>query len=251
VVADDAGSVLSSSIVRHLSVLTRAGGYRLVGRSFTRRAVAGLGLALALAGLVPGRAWRVGRLAVTAMHEAGHAVVAVLAGRKVSAVHLRPDASGVTVHRGTLGRGGRLVTAAAGYPAPGVVGVAGAWLVAGGHARWWLGALGGLGAIMAVLWVRNWFGLALMVALVAGIGWLLASGTAGTETLVGAAVAWYLVLGGLRATLELFGDRNSSDATDLARIARPHLPAVVFKTAFAAVAAGSVAGSALLLLAGR
>jgi Peptidase M50B-like len=250
-VGDDAWSMLSHSTAAALSVLARANGYRLAGHTFTRRGLAGLGLALALAGLVPARAWRVGRLAVTAMHEAGHAVVAILAGRRVSAVHLRSDASGVTIHRGPLGRGGRLLTAAAGYPAPGLVGVAGAWLVAGGHARWWLAALAALGTVMAVLWVRNWFGLAMLVALVAGTTWLMSSGTATNQTLVGAAVAWYLVLGGLRATIELCRDRSPSDATDLSRLAWPHLPAMVFKAAFAASAAGAVAGCALLFWAGH
>lgn len=249
---DDAGSMMPYSTTPQLSVLApAASGYRMAGHTLTRRGVATLGLALALAGLVPARAWRVGRLAVTAMHEAGHATVAILAGRRVHAVHLRSDASGVTIHRGRLGRGGRLMTAAAGYPAPGVAGGAGAWLVAGGHAGWWLAALAGLGTIMAVLWVRNWFGLALMVALVTGTVWLLTSGTPAMETLLGAAVAWYLVLGGLRATVELLRDRNPSDATDLSRIAWPHLPAVVFKAAFAAIAAGAVTGSAVVLLAGH
>jgi hypothetical protein len=220
-------------------------GFRLAGRAFGLRGIAGLGLALALAGLVPGRAWRLGRLVVTAVHECGHAVAAILAGRKVHAVHLRADSSGVTMHRGTLGRSGRILTAAAGYPAPGGLGAAGAWLIANHHARWWLMVLAGLGAVMAVLWVRNLFGLALMLVWVAGVVWLLESGSVTGQTLAGATVAWYLVLGGLRAAAELFADRGQSDAVDLSRLT--HVPAVVCKVAFAALAAVAVAGGAALL----
>lgn len=222
-------------------------GFQLAGRTFSLDAMAGMGLALALAGLIPRPAWRLGRLVVTAVHECGHAVVAVLTGRKVSAVHLRADASGVTLHRGTVGRGGRMITAAAGYPAPGAAGVAGAWLIANHHAKGWLAVLAGMGAAMAVLWVRNLFGLALMLVWVGGLGWLLASGSPTVDTLAGVAVAWYLMLGGLRAAFELFGDRGQSDASDLGRLA--HLPTVVCKAAFTLAAAGAVAGGALLLFA--
>ena len=105
---------------------------------------AGVGLALALAGLIPRPAWRIGRLAVTAVHEAGHAAVAVMTGRQVAAVHLRSDASGATYHRGPVRRLRQLPIAAAGYPAPTPVAVAGAWLTSRGDSRIWLGILVGL-----------------------------------------------------------------------------------------------------------
>jgi len=224
-------------------------GFRLAGRAISFEGLAGLGLGLALAALVPKRAWRLGRLVVTAVHEFGHALVAVLAGRKVSAVHLRADASGVTFHQGTFGRGGRMITAAAGYPAPGTTGAIGSWLVANHHPTWWLAVLAGFGATMAVLWVRNLFGLALMLVWVAALGWLLASGNPTIDTLIGSAVAWYLVLGGLRATAELVADGSQSDATDLGRLL--HLPSVVCKAMFMIVSAGAVAVCALVLFSGH
>src|ERR1700682_5701179 len=101
--------------------------YRLAGRTLSEPALAAIALAGAMGALVPGRAWRVGRLAVTAVHEGGHTAVAVLSGRKVSAVHLRADTSGATFHRGGRGWTSRLATAGAGYPAPALVGVGGAW----------------------------------------------------------------------------------------------------------------------------
>ena len=76
-------------------VLARAA-YRLAGRTLSEAEVAAIALAVAMGALVAGRAWRVGRLAVTAVHEGGHTAAAVLTGRKVAAVHLRADASGAT-----------------------------------------------------------------------------------------------------------------------------------------------------------
>jgi hypothetical protein len=221
-------------------------GFRLAGRTLNLRGIAGVGLVLALVGLVPKQTWRFGRLVVTAVHECGHAVAAVIAGRRVQAVHLRANASGVTIQRGGLGRGGRTLTAAAGYPAPGALGAVGGWLIANHHGRWWLVALAGIGIAMAVLWVRNLFGLALMLVWVTGLGWLLLEGRATGQALAGAVAAWYLVLGGLRAAVELLADRGRSDASDLARMI--HVPTVVCKVAFAGVAAAAVAGCAIQLL---
>jgi Peptidase M50B-like len=226
----------------HSALVVHTAGYRVAGHKLSPDRLAAVSLALALAGLVPRRCWRVGRLAITVVHEGGHAAAAILAGRKVTAVHLRSDASGVTLHRGSLSWTARLITAAAGFPAPGAVGVVGAWLIAGHHVTWWLVALTGLGAAMAVLWVRNLFGVAVMAVWLAGLGWLLKWGTAGGDALVGAVMAWYLALGGLRAAAELLGERGPSDAADLARLVR--LPAGVCKVVFVAVASGAVVGCA-------
>jgi hypothetical protein len=220
--------------------------YRLAGHSFTARQVAALGLAVAVVGLVPGRAWRIGRLAVTAVHESGHAAIAVLAGRQVTAVHLRADSSGVTYHRGPRSWFSGVATAAAGYPAPGLAGLAGAWLTADRHARAWLIALAVLGIVNVLLWVRNLFGLLVMAIWVGGLGWLALYGSLSVDALVGAAVAWYLVLGGLRAAYELFEDRGPSDASELARLV--HLPPGLFKTLFVLVSLGGAVLSAGLLL---
>src|SRR5207302_4543018 len=125
---------------------------------------------VALVGLVGRRSWRIGRLAVTAVHEVGHAVVAVLVGRRVTAVHLRADSSGVTYHRGPRRWFGGVATAAAGYPTPGLAAVAGAWLTADRLSRVWLVALAVVGIVNVLLWVRNLFGVAIMAVWVSGLG---------------------------------------------------------------------------------
>jgi hypothetical protein len=226
--------------------MASAAGYRLAGRAVSPRQVALIGLVLALAGLIPPRAWRVGRIAVTAVHESGHAAVAILSGRRVTAVHLRADSSGVTYHRGPRRWLGGVVTAGAGYPAPALVGLAGAWLTADRRARAWLIALAVLGIVNVLLWVRNLFGLALMAVWVAAIGWLGLYASLSVGVLVGAAVAWYLVLGGVRAAYELFEDPGPSDAADLGRLV--HVPPALFKTLFVLVSVAAAAMSVRLLL---
>jgi hypothetical protein len=205
-----------------------------------------LAFVAALAGVMVTRLWRVGRLAITAVHEGGHAVVAVLAGHTVTAVHLRSDSSGVTYHRGRQRWLSRVLTTGAGYTAPGLVAVAGAALTAHHESRVWLGILAGVGAIMVVGWVRNLFGIAVMTILVVAAGWLLASGTSG-ETVAAATVAtWYLAIGGLRAAVEQFEQRGHGDALELGRLF--HLPAGLCRMGFVLLAAASLGACGWLLL---
>jgi hypothetical protein len=203
-----------------------------------------LALVAALGGVVMTRAWRVGRLAVTAVHEAGHAVMAILGGHTVTAVHLRPDSSGVTFHQGKQRWLSRVATAGAGYAAPGVAAIAGAALIAHGETRVWLTILLALGVVMVIGWVRNLFGVAVVGALVLSLGWLLVSGTSAETLLAGSIVTWYLGVGGLRAAVEqLRGDRG--DAFELGRLLR--LPAGLVRAGFVVVSAASLAACVALM----
>ena len=223
-----------------------AGGYHLAGRTMSQPRLATVALVLALAGLVPRRLWRWGRLAVTAVHEGGHAVAARLAGRRVVGVHLRADTSGVTYHAGSAGRVRRLVTTVAGYPAPGLLAVAGAGLCAANHPRAWLALLAALATVSLVLWLRNLFGVVVVLAGAGGLGWLVLKGTSGLDALVGAALVWYLAIGGLRSVAEANRDRRPGDAVELGRLL--HVPAAVAKVGFTVAAAVCVAVSGGLLL---
>jgi len=208
-------------------------GYRLGGHAVSRPAMAVTALAVALLVVAPRRTWRWARLGVTAVHESGHAVVALLVGRKVTAIHLRPDSSGVTIHYGRGGRIRRVITAAAGYPAPGLLALAGAWLVERREPRIWLAVLLALGVVNVVLWIRNLFGHLVMALWIGVVGWLIVRGSAGVEALVGAVSVWYLVLGGLRAAAESPGAPAQSDASDIGRLV--HLPGGVCKAGFVLV----------------
>ncbi|HEY9291357.1 MAG TPA: M50 family metallopeptidase, partial [Microlunatus sp.] len=46
------------------------------------------------------RTWPVTRLLVTITHEGAHAVAALVVGRRLTAIHLNSDTSGLTVSRG-------------------------------------------------------------------------------------------------------------------------------------------------------
>ncbi len=73
-------------------------------------------LAGAVTAAVPST-WDRLQLAATWVHEAGHAIVALVAGRNVKGIRVNADASGSTDHVGTVGAG-MILTAFAGYPAP-------------------------------------------------------------------------------------------------------------------------------------
>jgi hypothetical protein len=90
-------------------------------------------VALAVGLLLVLIAWRPVRLLTTVCHEAGHALVAVLAGRRLRGVRVHSDTSGLTLSRGRPSGPGMVFTLLAGYPAGSLVGLVGVWLVLGGH----------------------------------------------------------------------------------------------------------------------
>jgi hypothetical protein len=173
--------------------------------------------------------WPRVRLGVTVVHEAGHALVAVLVGRRLRSIRLHSDTSGVTVSRGRPRGPGMVVMLAAGYLAPAVLGLVAALLLAAGRS---VGLLWLLVVLMAalLLWVRNGYGF--LVLLAGGTGVVLltwyADGT--VQSLAAYLVAWLLLLAAPRPLLELLrsGRRRGrgSDPDQLAGLTR--VPAVVW-----------------------
>jgi hypothetical protein len=180
-------------------------------------------MALAMAALALVLAWspagyRVVRHLATLAHEAGHAAVAVLVGRRLSGIRLHSDTSGVTLSRGRPRGPGMVLMLAAGYPAPAVVGLAGAWLVGAGYAAGWLWSLVLLCALMLLL-VRNLYGL--WVVLATGVAVAALSWAAPPLVLSAAAhlVAWSLLLSAPRAVVELQRQRRRHRLRGLGRVA--------------------------------
>src|ERR1700677_2753870 len=103
-------------------------------------------LAAPLAGCARG-SWRLARNVITIAHEGGDALVSVLSGRRLDGIRLHADTSGVTYSRGRRDGPGLVLTAAAGYLMPSLLGAGAAWLLAERHliAMLWL-ALVVLGA---------------------------------------------------------------------------------------------------------
>ena len=185
--------------------------------------------AVALLLVLGSATWRRVRLGVTVVHEAGHAVVAVLVGRRLQGIRLHADTSGVTVSRGRPTGPGMVATLAAGYLAPAAVGVGAALLLASGRGvlMLWLILL----LLVALLvWVRNWYGALTLVLIGAGIGLLTWYAEPEVQAVVAYLVAWLLLLAAPRPVLELLtagrSRSRSSDPDQLARLT--HLPAPVW-----------------------
>jgi hypothetical protein len=169
--------------------------------------------------------WRVARGVVTIAHEGGHALVAVLAGRGLTGIRLHADTSGVTTSRGRAGGLGLVLTFLAGYPAPAVLGMVGALLVATDLAAaslWLVVVL----LVATLLQVRNAYGVVSVLVTGAVVGAVAWWGDATLQGAFAAAMAWFLLFGALRSVRELqhgrrrgvprFGDESDADA--LARL---------------------------------
>jgi len=191
--------------------------------------------------------WRLSRNTITIAHEGGHALVALLTGRRLEGVKLNPDTSGVTVSRGRPAGPAVVLMYLAGYVTPSLLGLGAAALVAADRVRPLLWATAVLLAGM-LLMIRNLFGVLSVVltgAVVLAVSWY---ATAEWQAAFALFVAWFLLLGGVRPVGELQrrrprGRAPNSDADQLARITR--VPGLLWVLLFAAVAIGA------LLLGGR
>lgn len=208
--------------------------------------------ALVLVGYGP--LWRVTRNVVTIAHEGGHAFVALLTGRRLNSITLHSDTSGLTVSSGKPYGLGMILTAMAGYPAPPLLGLGFAALLATERITLMLWTT--LLLLAAVLIkIRNFYGL--FSVLVVG-GAVFAVSWFGDDTWQAAFAflsAWFLLFAGLRPVIEMQRGRRrrwrnpadvDSDADQLARLT--HLPAILWVLFFAAIAVGAlVVGGGLLL----
>ena len=188
-------------------------------------------------------AWSVTRHVVTIAHEAAHGFAALLSGRRLNGIRLHSDTSGLTVSSGRTTGLGMIVTAAAGYVGPGLLGLGAAALL--GHHRA-VGLLWALLILLALLLiqVRNWFGLwSILIsgAVVFGVSWWLGPQAQSAFAYV---LTWFLLLAAPRPVAELqtlrrrTGARNS-DADQLARLT--FLPAIVWVGFFLVVTVGVLA----------
>jgi hypothetical protein len=216
--------------------------------------VIGMSGTVALLIVVNARIWRLARNSITIAHEGGHALASVLSGRRLDGIRLHPDTSGVTYSRGRRTGAGVVLTAAAGYIAPSLLGAGAAWLLAAHHvtAMLWL-----LLALLAAtfLAIRNAYGVMavlLTVGAVLAVSWF---ASAAVQAAFGYAAAWFLLLGGIRAVVELQSQRrrrrrdggvSTSDADQLGRLTG--VPGGVWVAVFMLVSvAALVAGTRMLI----
>lgn len=173
--------------------------------------------------------WPRVRLGVTVVHEAGHAAVAVLVGRRLRSIRLHSDTSGLTVSRGRPRGPGMVAMLAAGYLAPAVLGLVAALLLANGRS---VGLLWLLVLLMAalILWVRNGYGFLVLLAGGAGVVLLTWYGGGTVQSVAAYLIAWLLLLAAPRPLVELLADGRrrgrTSDPDQLAALTS--VPAVLW-----------------------
>jgi hypothetical protein len=211
--------------------------------------VIGLAAVLALAVVLNNGSWRLAGTVITIAHEGGHALVSVLSGRRLDGIRLHADSSGVTYSRGRRDGPGLVLTAAAGYVMPSLLGAGAAWLLASRHltAMLWL-ALVLLAATF--LAVRNLFGATAVLVTAAGVFAVSYYATAVVQAGFAYLAVWFLLFGGVRPVVELACGRHrrwarGSDAEQLARLTGA--PAGLWVTVFVLVSLAALAVGTRLL----
>ncbi|MCW2848844.1 MAG: putative rane protein [Marmoricola sp.] len=202
--------------------------------------------------LMAPQAWPRTRHLVTIAHEGAHGVVALLSGRRLAGIRLHSDTSGLTLSRGRPTGPGMVLTSAAGYVGPGLMGLGAAYLLQAGHA---VGVLWLALVLLALLLlqVRNFYGL--WAVLVVGVAVFAFSWWASppVQVVVAHVGTWFVLLAAPRAVLELHAHRRggrarTSDADVLARLTK--VPGLVWVGVFLVVdLAALVVGGRWLLVA--
>jgi hypothetical protein len=172
--------------------------------------------------VLSGSPWRLARNIVTIVHEAGHALVAVLAGRRLQGIQLHSDTSGVTVSRGKPSGPGMALTALAGYSAPGLLGLGFAALLAAGRITALL-AIAALLLLGVLVMVRNAYGVLSVVLTAAGLAVITLVAGPQVQAWFVYLITWFMLVGAIRPVIELQAKRRrgaarDSDVDQLARL---------------------------------
>ena len=198
---------------------------------------------LAVAAVGSRRVWPVSRTVVTMAHEGGHALVALLTGRRLAGVRLFHNSAGVTMSAGYLRGPAVVLTALAGYLAAPLLGLGAAALLATGHLLSVL-LLSLAGLIGLAIAMRNAYGFLAVFVAGAVVVTVLWRGSALIEAALGYTMAWFLLFGGARPVLELQRGRRrrpseSTDADQLAQLTGT--PGWLWVGVFGLVALGALA----------
>jgi Peptidase M50B-like len=208
---------------------------------------------VALAVVLNTGSWRLAGKVITIAHEGGHALVSVLSGRRLDGIRLHADSSGVTYSRGKRTGPGLVLTAAAGYVMPSLLGAGAAWLLTARHltAMLWLALV-----LLTVtfLAIRNLFGAMAVLVTAGGVFAVSYYASAAVQAGFAYLAAWFLLFGGVRPVIELargsWGRRRrwarGSDADQLARLTGT--PAGLWVTLFVLVSLAALLIGARLLV---
>jgi hypothetical protein len=205
---------------------------------------------IALAAVALDDVWRWSRNVVTIVHEGGHALAAVVTGRRLTGIRLHSDTSGLTLSVGRPSGPGMVVTTAAGYLSPSLIGLAGVALLAVDQVTVMLWGAAALLVAMLIM-IRNAYGAATLVVCGGVVVGLSLYASPGTQAAFGYAITWFLLFGAVRPVGELWRQRRRregrySDAAQLARITP--LPTGLWVAFFGLATLAALAAGALLLL---
>jgi Peptidase M50B-like len=194
--------------------------------------------------------WRWTRGVVTIAHEAGHAVAALVTGRRLTGIRLHSDTSGLTLSEGRPTGFGMVLTAAAGYVSPSLVGLAGVGLLAVEQVTVMLWAAAAVLVAMLVM-VRNWYGALTLLVVGGAVVGVSLYGTEDVQAAFGYTMTWFLLVGGVRPVGELRKQRRDqpgapTDADILARLTR--VPGAVWVAVFGLVTLGALGAGGWLLV---
>lgn len=195
--------------------------------------------AVALALVAVGPLWRIVRLGVTLVHELGHALIGLAAGRKFTGFVLRADMSGHAVTRGKPRGFGLVATTWAGYPAPAVLGALLVWTATRG---WAAPVLSAALVILLISWVRvrSLLTVLVMLAVSAGTAALWWAGDDDLQAQVLLAAGLVLLIGAWRHVGSVWRGRDTgSDPAVLARLTP--VPRLLWLLSFAVVLAAATA----------
>jgi len=160
------------------------------------------------------------KLFTTWVHECGHAVITVIVGGRVTSISIRPDTSGLTQSLLPVGRVAGGLVASSGYLGASAVGCL---LMAATRveksARIILLSIGAFMLFTLVLWMRNPFGVVVVLAWGVALVWLARHGMASTLGFLVSLLAVQVALNSVYDIRVLFLiDRSQSDAATMARL---------------------------------
>lgn len=165
--------------------------------------------------------WRLTRNGITVVHEGGHALTAILWGRRISGIKLHSDTSGVTISRGNPRGLGAIFTAASGYTAPAILGLSMQYLSSTGHSTLGLAMLS-LALLGIFIAIRNLWGIIVVVPLLVGFYFILQFEPL-AQVFMLLLVATFLTVASLKPIIELQrarknGTESTTDADMLAQL---------------------------------
>lgn len=172
----------------------------------------------------------------TALHEFGHALMALLTNGTVEKIQLFKDTSGTTVTR-SGNKFASVLVSLAGYPFAASVAWLSFYLIMQGVVLEFIVALSVLFLIMLLFWIRNWYGVLWVILFCTANTLLLVYGK---ETQISDVALFYAVMILTESVISSFvllvitlrDSNRAGDATNLARVT--HVPALLWSLMFLA-----------------